>query len=372
MGPENGGVGVLMSGLDYERTVLAGIQLGIMQACLDVVIPYVRERKQFGKPIGAFQLIQAKVADMYVALNSARAYVYQVAKNCDAGRTTRFDAAGAILLAQRKRVQGRRRGGPGAGRRRLHQGLAGRALHARRQAARHRRGDQRDPPDADRAGADRRLASQQIHAPADQSPRPRSARSTAAGQQLLGRDEQGQPGDPQQVHHPADEQQRHQQPAAADAIGAVEQAEARTRPSARAIMAGEECGRRAAAAEAGVLERRQLVEPGGDQQGCPTPRRLSSAIDSGAAISELECRGEQREADPAGQIAGEEGRGRRRPCRRQNGDGPERRAGSPGPRWAASSRPSSSPTSPRPIGQPGGCAMPSMPAIGSMPAPDSR
>ncbi|MBB6124524.1 isovaleryl-CoA dehydrogenase [Sphingobium subterraneum] len=99
MGPENGGVGVLMSGLDYERTVLAGIQLGIMQACLDVVLPYVRERKQFGKPIGAFQLMQAKIADMYVALNSARAYVYAVAKACDAGRTTRFDAAGAILLA---------------------------------------------------------------------------------------------------------------------------------------------------------------------------------------------------------------------------------------------------------------------------------
>ena len=72
MGPVNGGVGVLMSGLDYERTVLAGIQLGIMQACLDVVLPYVRERKQFGKPIGSFQLMQAKVADMYVALNSAR------------------------------------------------------------------------------------------------------------------------------------------------------------------------------------------------------------------------------------------------------------------------------------------------------------
>src|SRR3712207_1451647 len=72
MGPVNGGVGVLMSGLDYERTVLAGIQLGIMQACLDVVLPYVRERKQFGQPIGAFQLIQAKVADMYVALNSAQ------------------------------------------------------------------------------------------------------------------------------------------------------------------------------------------------------------------------------------------------------------------------------------------------------------
>ncbi len=99
MGPQNGGVGVLMSGLDYERTVLAGIQLGIMQACLDVVLPYVRERRQFGQPIGAFQLIQAKIADMYVALNSARAYVYAVAKSCDAGKTTRFDAAGAILLA---------------------------------------------------------------------------------------------------------------------------------------------------------------------------------------------------------------------------------------------------------------------------------
>src|SRR3990167_7571089 len=99
MGPENGGVGVLMSGLDYERVVLAGLQLGIMQACLDTVIPYVRDRKQFGKPIGSFQLMQGKVADMYVALNSARAYVYAVARACDAGQTTRFDAAGAILLA---------------------------------------------------------------------------------------------------------------------------------------------------------------------------------------------------------------------------------------------------------------------------------
>lgn len=105
MGPLNGGVGVLMSGLDYERTVLAGIQLGIMQACLDVVLPYLRERKQFGQPIGHFQLMQAKVADMYVALNSARAYVYAVAKNCDAGRTTRFDAAGAILLASENAVK---------------------------------------------------------------------------------------------------------------------------------------------------------------------------------------------------------------------------------------------------------------------------
>ena len=105
MGPVNGGVGVLMSGLDYERTVLAGIQLGIMQACLDVVLPYVRERKQFGQAIGSFQLIQAKVADMYVALNSARAYVYQVARACDAGKTTRFDAAGAILLASENAVK---------------------------------------------------------------------------------------------------------------------------------------------------------------------------------------------------------------------------------------------------------------------------
>ncbi len=105
MGRVGGGVEILMSGLDYERTVLAGIQLGIMQACLDVVLPYVRERQQFGQPIGAFQLMQAKVADMYVALNSARAYVYAVARSCDAGRTTRFDAAGAILLASENAVR---------------------------------------------------------------------------------------------------------------------------------------------------------------------------------------------------------------------------------------------------------------------------
>jgi isovaleryl-CoA dehydrogenase len=105
MGPVNGGVAVLMSGLDYERTVLAGIQLGIMQACLDVVLPYVRERKQFGKPIGTFQLMQGKIADMYVALNSARAYVYAVAKAADAGKTTRFDAAGAILYASESAVR---------------------------------------------------------------------------------------------------------------------------------------------------------------------------------------------------------------------------------------------------------------------------
>ena len=99
MGPLHGGVGVLMSDLDYERAVLSGIQLGVMQACPDVMLPYVRERKQFGQPIGTFQLMQAKIADMYVALNSARAYVYAVAQACDRGRTTRFDAAGAIRLA---------------------------------------------------------------------------------------------------------------------------------------------------------------------------------------------------------------------------------------------------------------------------------
>ena len=105
LGEVDGGARVLMSGLDYERAVLAGIQLGIMQACLDVVLPYVRERQQFGRPIGHFQLIQAKVADMYVALNSARAYVYAVARACDAGRTTRFDAAGAILYASENAVK---------------------------------------------------------------------------------------------------------------------------------------------------------------------------------------------------------------------------------------------------------------------------
>ena len=105
MGVEGKGVTILMSGLDYERAVLAGGPLGIMQACLDVVLPYVRERNQFGQPIGSFQLIQGKIADMYVALNSARAYVYAVARACDAGRTSRFDAAGAILLASENAVR---------------------------------------------------------------------------------------------------------------------------------------------------------------------------------------------------------------------------------------------------------------------------
>ncbi|WP_416358533.1 isovaleryl-CoA dehydrogenase [Aureimonas phyllosphaerae] len=105
MGPLNGGVKVLMSGLDYERVVLSGIQVGIMQACLDVVVPYVRERRQFGRPIGDFQLMQAKVADMYVALNASRSYCYAVARACDSGRVTRFDAAGCILFASESAVR---------------------------------------------------------------------------------------------------------------------------------------------------------------------------------------------------------------------------------------------------------------------------
>jgi isovaleryl-CoA dehydrogenase len=105
LGPVGGGVGVLMSGLDYERAVLSAGPLGIMQACLDVVLPYVRERRQFGQAIGSFQLMQGKIADMYVALNSARAYVYAVARACDAGKTTRFDAAGAILMASENAVK---------------------------------------------------------------------------------------------------------------------------------------------------------------------------------------------------------------------------------------------------------------------------
>jgi isovaleryl-CoA dehydrogenase len=99
LGAVGNGVNVLMSGLDYERLVLAGGPLGIMQACLDVVVPYVHDRQQFGQPIGRFQLIQAKLADMYVAATAAKAYVYAVARACDDGRVTREDAAGAILYA---------------------------------------------------------------------------------------------------------------------------------------------------------------------------------------------------------------------------------------------------------------------------------
>ncbi len=105
LGTLNEGVKVLMSGLDYERTVLAAGPLGIMQACMDIVLPYIHDRKQFGKSIGTFQLVQGKVADMYVGMNACKAYVYAVASACDRGETTRQDAAGAILYAAEKATQ---------------------------------------------------------------------------------------------------------------------------------------------------------------------------------------------------------------------------------------------------------------------------
>ena len=105
LGAENKGVGVLMSGLDFERVVLSGGPLGLMQACLDIVLPYVHDRKQFGEPIGSFQLVQAKLADMYTTLNACRAYVYAVAQACDRGQTTRKDAAGAILYSAERATQ---------------------------------------------------------------------------------------------------------------------------------------------------------------------------------------------------------------------------------------------------------------------------
>ena len=105
LGVENEGVRELMSGLDYERTVLSGGAVGIMQACMDVVVPYVHERKQFGQAIGEFQLMQGKLADMYVTLNASRAYLYAVARACDRGETSRKDAAGAILYCAENATQ---------------------------------------------------------------------------------------------------------------------------------------------------------------------------------------------------------------------------------------------------------------------------
>jgi isovaleryl-CoA dehydrogenase len=105
LGAENAGVAVLMSGLDFERVVLSGGPLGLMQACLDVVLPYVHDREQFGQPIGTFQMVQAKLADMYTELNACRAYVYAVANACDRGQTSRKDAAGAILYSAERATQ---------------------------------------------------------------------------------------------------------------------------------------------------------------------------------------------------------------------------------------------------------------------------
>ena len=151
LGAVGNGVNVLMSGLDYERVVLAAGPLGIMQACLDVVIPYVHDRKQFGRPIGQFQIMQAKLADMYVTMNAAKAYVYAVAQACDDGRTTREDAAGAILYAAERATWMALEaiqclGGNGY----INEFPTGRLL-ARRQALRDRRGHERNPPHADRA-----------------------------------------------------------------------------------------------------------------------------------------------------------------------------------------------------------------------------
>ncbi len=161
LGEVGRGVNVLMSGLDYERAVLAAGPLGIMQACMDVVLPYVHERKQFGQPIGAFQLVQGKLADMYTTMNASRAYVYAVAKACDRGETTREDAAGAILYAAEC--------DPAARGQRLYQRLPHRAAAPGRQALRDRRRHQRNPPDADRTGAVRKDGVTRGSEPADSS-----------------------------------------------------------------------------------------------------------------------------------------------------------------------------------------------------------
>src|SRR5690606_30904692 len=105
LGQEGRGGEVLMSGLDYERVVLSGGPLGIMAACMDLAVPYVRERRQFGQPVGAYQLVQGKIADMYVAMNSARSYSYAVAATCERGEPVRKDAAGCILYAAERATQ---------------------------------------------------------------------------------------------------------------------------------------------------------------------------------------------------------------------------------------------------------------------------
>src|SRR5262249_45345559 len=138
-------------GLDYERVVLAAGPLGIMQACMDVVTPYIHERRQFGQPIGEFQLVQGKVADMYVGMNACKAYVYAVAKACDRGETTREDAARRLHpLCPRERHDDRPPRGSAPRRQRLHQRLSPRPISARRQTLRDRRGNERDPPHVDR------------------------------------------------------------------------------------------------------------------------------------------------------------------------------------------------------------------------------
>ena len=153
LGEVGKGVNVLMSGLDYERAVLAAGPLGIMQAAMDVVMPYVHQSKQFGQPIGEFQLVQGKLADMYTTMNACKAYVYAVAKACDRGETARKDAAGAILYAAEKATQialdaVQLLGGNG-----YINDYPDRPAAARRQALRDRRRHERNPPLADRPRA---------------------------------------------------------------------------------------------------------------------------------------------------------------------------------------------------------------------------
>ena len=150
LGEEGKGVNVLMSGLDYERVVLAAGPVGIMAAALDVVVPYVHEREQFGRPIGTFQLMQGKLADMYTTMNACRAYVYAVAAACDRGETTRKDSAGCILYAAEKATQVALEAIQCLGGNGYINDFADRAAAARRQALRDRRRHLGDPPDADR------------------------------------------------------------------------------------------------------------------------------------------------------------------------------------------------------------------------------
>ena len=151
LGEEGRGVNVLMSGLDYERAVLAGGPLGIMAACMDVVLPYVHERTQFGQPIGEFQLMQGKLADMYSTMNACRAYVYAVAQACDRGETTRKDAAGAILYAAEKATWMAGEAIQALGGNGYINEYRDRPPVARRQALRDRRRHVGNPADADRA-----------------------------------------------------------------------------------------------------------------------------------------------------------------------------------------------------------------------------
>ena len=151
LGGVGSGVKVLMSGLDYERAVLAGGPLGIMQACMDVVVPYVHERKQFGQPIGEFQLMQGKLADMYTALNGLPRLRLCGGQGLRPRRDApRKDAAGRDPVRRREGHLDGARGDPGAGRQRLHQRISDRPPAARRQALRDRRRHQRNPPHADR------------------------------------------------------------------------------------------------------------------------------------------------------------------------------------------------------------------------------